>query len=98
MALTFNGLQPVRFGGRDCTPKLDVEIQLRLQNIQVFNDEADEVLASAFPNDTEYVRNFLRDHMTVMEKEKLQVYLIGGETGLENMDKIMTAAGAKNAK
>ena len=96
MPLTFNGIQPVKFGGRDCTPKLDVEIQLRLQNIKVFNEEADEVLASAFPNDIEYVRNFLRNNMTILEKEELQIYLIGGETGLRNMDKLMQAGVQQN--
>lgn len=98
MALSFNGLQPVTFGGKECMPtKPDAELQLRLQNIKDFNDEADDVLASAFPNDYDYVRDFLRSNMTLLEKQELQVYLLGGETGLRDMEKLMTSgANAQN--
>ena len=90
MALSFNGLRPVGFGGRECMPvKPDAELQLRLQNIKDFNDEADDILASAFPNDYDYVRDFLRNKMTMMEKQELQIYLLGGETGLRSMDKVL---------
>lgn len=83
MALTFEGIQPVEFGGRACTPKIDAEIKLRLTNINDFNEKADEILASAFPDDEKYVRKFLREKMSVLDKEMLQAYLIGGPNALE---------------
>ena len=99
MALSFSGLQPVRFLDRECTPvKPDAELQLRLENIKTYNEEADEILASAFPNDREYVLNFLRNNMTKLEKEELCLYLLGGETGLRYTNTILTAEAAENAK
>lgn len=79
MALSFNGIQPVEFGGKDCMPKLDTETRMRISQIKNYNDEADEVLASAFPDDEIYVREFLRDKMTPLDKQTLQAYLLGGE-------------------
>lgn len=98
MTLSFNGLQPVDFGGRNCEPKINAELQLRLGNIRNFNEEADDVLASAFPNDYDYVRDFLRNRMTTIEKETLQVYLIGGDTGLKHADTFIKARAEENAK
>ena len=97
MALTFNGLQPVRFGGRDCEPKIDAETQLRLQNLKGYGPETDEVLASAFPGNEIYVKEFLQTKMTTFEKEELHAYLLGGESMLRNLHE--TVAGAlKNGK
>lgn len=79
MALEFNGLQPVSFGGKECTPELNTELKLRLAEIKTYNDEADEVLASAFPKNEAYVKGFLAKNMTVIEKETLHAYLLGGE-------------------
>lgn len=79
MALSFNGLEPVAFGGRDCVPKIDTETKLRIQAIKAYDSTSDEVLASAFPNDEAYVRDFLANKMTVYEKELLHAYLLGGE-------------------
>lgn len=85
MALSFNGLEPVRFGDKDCTPKITTEIKLRLEQIKEYNDSADEVLASAFPEDEMYVKDFLRTKMTAMDKERLHAYLYGGETLLNTL-------------
>lgn len=79
MALSFNGLEPVNFGGKDCTPRINTEIKLRLSQIKEYDANTDEVLASAFPDDEEYVLKFLRDKMTTFDKQTLHVYLIGGE-------------------
>lgn len=85
MALSFNGLEPVRFGGRDCTPRITTEIKLRLEQIKAYDDNADDVLASAFPDDENYVRDFLKNKMTAMDKERLHAYLYGGETLLNTL-------------
>lgn len=79
MALSFNGLEPVTFGGKDCTPKINTELKLRLSQIKEYNDAADEILASAFPDDENYVLDFLRNKMVALEKQTLHVYLMGGE-------------------
>lgn len=79
MALDFNGLQPVGFGGKECKPELNTELKLRLSQIKNYNDEADEVLASAFPKNEAYVKKFLSENMTVIEKEMLHAYLLGGD-------------------
>lgn len=80
MALSFNGLEPVEFGGKDCVPRITTEIKMRLADLKDYNDATDEVLASAFPNDEAYVKDFLRDKMTVFDKQLLHAYLMGGES------------------
>ena len=85
MALTLNGLQPVNFCGKECMPKIDAELRLRLQNIKLYNAEADDILASAFPNDSIYVKEFLTDRMTVYEKQTLHLYLLGGDQMLDTV-------------
>ncbi len=106
MALSLNGLEPVEFEGRACTPVINTELKLRLTQITEYNEAADLVLASAFPNDEEYVRNFLQK-APVVEKEILHAYLVGGERaakaaidGLEDgvkkaIDKALESAGSK---
>lgn len=85
MALSFNGLEPVEFGGKECTPKLDTELKLRLSQIKAYTEADDEVLASAFPDDEVYVREFLKDKMTVLEKQTLHAYLLGGMTAVDTL-------------
>lgn len=80
MALSFNGIEPVTFGGKECTPKINTELKMRLSQIKDYNAEADEVLASAFPDDEKYVLEFLQEKMTTFDKQTLHVYLVGGET------------------
>lgn len=79
MALSFNGLEPVTFGDTECTPKINTELKLRLSQIKEYNTETDEILASAFPDDEEYVLEFLREKMTNFDKQTLHLYLVGGD-------------------
>lgn len=99
MALSFNGLEPVTFGGKDCTPKINTELKLRLSQIKEYNDSADEILASAFPDDESYVLDFLKNKMVALEKQTLHLYLMGGEMMvskvLNRLDDVMNE-GAKN--
>ena len=85
MALSFSGIQPVEFGGKDCTPKLDTELKMRLAQIKTYTEADDDVLASAFPDDEAYVRAFLKDEMTVLEKQTLHAYLLGGMTAVDTL-------------
>lgn len=78
MALSLNGLEPIEFKGKACTPVINAELKLRLTQITNYGESADNVLASAFPDDEDYVRNFLKNAPTV-EKEILHAYLVGGE-------------------
>lgn len=83
--LSFEGYQPVAFGGRECTPKINQELRLRLARLQ-FNtqadiDKADEILAECFPNDEEYVKKFM-DNLAPFDKQQLQAYLVGGASGM----------------
>lgn len=87
--LNFSGLQPVGFGGRECMPKLDAELRLRIQMMKT-ETEADkergaEILAEAFPKDSEYVRKFILEQMTSYEMRELQVYLSQGAEAAKNI-------------
>lgn len=85
--LNFNKMhEPVSFGGRECMPSVDEELKLRLQQINTYNAEAKGVIASAFPKDEKYVRNFL-DNMSDLDVQELHVYLIGGINLVEKMRK-----------
>lgn len=79
MALSFNGLEPVTFGEKECVPKITAEIELKLAQIKRYNKEADEILASAFPDDEIYVQSFL-SKMPMLDKQVLHAYLVGGQT------------------
>lgn len=82
--LSLNTLEPVDFGGRECTPKLDTETKLRLSQINQYNAKAIEVLASAFPDDEDYVEKFLGE-MTTIDLQMLHAYLMGGQTMVETI-------------
>ena len=79
MALSLNGLEPIEFKGKACRPVINAELKLRLTQITNYGESADSVLASAFPDDEDYVRDFLRNAPTI-EKEILHAYLVGGES------------------
>lgn len=79
MALSFNGLEPVTFGSKECVPKITSETELKLSQVKKYDKETDEILASAFPEDEEYVKGFL-DNMTMIDKQILHAYLVGGDT------------------
>lgn len=102
--LSFDGIQPVTFGGRDCMPLLDAELRLRIRELKFDTGaneaRANEVLAQAFPKDEEYVKEFLANQMTPYEKQQLQAYLFAGPTAIRVMDKSIAEAikGATNGK
>lgn len=80
--LSLNALEPVDFGGRECMPKVDAETKLRLSQIKDYNSKSIDVLAMAFPDDEEYVKEFLAE-MTTIDIQLLHAYLLGGPTMVE---------------
>ena len=92
MALSIGGLEPVEFGGVSCTPKLNTETKMRLSQIRDYDESADEVLASAFPKDESYVKEFLTTRMTTLDKQTLHAYLMGGDLMIKQMIKKIEGA------
>lgn len=86
--LSLSTLEPVDFGGRECTPKLDTETKLRLSQIKKYDARACEVIATAFPDDEDYVKGFLAN-MTTIDIQILHAYLLGGPTMVETIRKQM---------
>ena len=103
MALSLQGIGPVEIKGRFCTPQLNAENKLRLAEIKSYDNTADLVLASVFPDDEEYVQEFLKT-APALEKEILHAYLVGGDTAVkavmdgvnENLKTIVAAATTEN--
>lgn len=89
--LKLNTLEPVDFGGRECAPQINAEVKLRLSRIKKYDEEALSVIAEAFPDDEEYVRNFL-DKMVTMDVQTLHAYLLGGQTMVETLTEQMNNA------
>lgn len=89
--LKFAGIQPVSFNDRDCMPKLDTSKRLRLERIKFTTDaesaEADKVLASCFPDDEDFVLDFLSNKMTTADKQILRSYLLQGEKAIAMLDR-----------
>lgn len=94
--LSFDGIQPVRFGGKDCTPKIDAELRLRIRGIKIDTEanlnDACEKLALAFPDDRAYVEKFLKEQMTPNEIARLQTYLFGGASAVRTLDEMTNKA------
>lgn len=82
--LSLNTLEAVDFGGKECMPQLDAETKLRLSQIKNYDNKAIESLASAFPDDEDYVRSFLHN-MTRIDIQLLHAYLLGGATMVESI-------------
>lgn len=94
--LNLNTLEPVNFGGRECTPDINTETKMRLSEIKKYDESAFGVLAAAFPNDEEYVRDFL-SKMTTIDVEILHAYLVGGQTMVESIrEQMSNTFGGKN--
>lgn len=87
--LHFNGLEPIDFKGQLCEPKIDAEKKLRLSSIKFETEEqikeADNILASCF--DEEYAKDFIREKLSVDDKQVLATYLRSGETGINRLSK-----------
>lgn len=92
MALEFKkGLDAIKFGDIVAVPKLDVEKRLRLQNIKLEDaagiKEAVNVISSCFEGKEDEVKAFINEYMGLSDIARLQVYLVGGDSMLEQVDK-----------
>lgn len=100
--LKFSGIQAVEFDGRDCMPTIDTGKRLRLSNVKFTTDaeieKANQVLASCFPDDEEYVLDFLTHKMTPSDKRILQTYLLQGEKAIAMLDRSVDTFAEKIAE
>lgn len=89
MALQFNTIQPVRFGEIEATPKMTTSSRMRVQRVQFGGDnsEAMETMAECFGNKSDEVLDFMKKNMSTLDLQRLQAYLIGGESMLETLDR-----------
>lgn len=101
--LKFSGIQPVEFNGRNCTPEVNTTgMRLRLDRIKFTSEadinEADEILAECFPQDKDYVYEFIHNHMTPTDKSILRSYLLEGEKAIAMLDRTSDAMAEKAVK
>lgn len=93
MGLNFNKIEPVQFGDIVAMPKIDEETKLRLQNInlstvQGWNDGV-ELMAGCFSEKKDEVKDFMKNNMNSFDLNKLQAYLMGGDSMVEMLEKKM---------
>lgn len=97
MALQINALEAVTFGDIIATPKLNNEVRLRLSGVKFDNEaeinKAQEVIASAFPEQQAQVLEYLRNNpIPVFELQRVQAYLLNGETAVKAFDETFDKA------
>lgn len=94
--LNFNGIEPVNFGGKECTPEINAELKLRLSQIKNYDEKDIKILAEAFPKNEQYVKDFMTKKMSKLDIQTLHAYLVGGQTMVEtvmrNVDKTIENA------
>lgn len=87
MALKIAGIEPVEFGDRKCKPQMDADKRLRLSQLkfETKNDlaKAAEQIARCFPDDENYVREFLENNAGVQDFQLVVMYLRGGQQALD---------------
>lgn len=92
MALTFNKLEPVRFGEIVAMPVLSQELKLRVQQLKPEADNMEEtrnILSECFGEKSMAVKEFMRENFSNMDYIRLQVYLLNGDKGLEDIERRM---------
>lgn len=103
MAFKIAGIEPVELGDKQCKPRLDADKRLRLSEIkfstQVEKRKAIQVIASCFPEDEEFVTEFLTEEAGDQDLQLLALYLRGGQNALnayqQAYDKLMADVVAK---
>lgn len=92
MALTLAKIEAVRFGDFEVVPKFGQEQRKRVQNLRITEenlDEARDVIAACFGDDSEKVKDFMKNNLFLMDYVKLQTYLTQGQFGLDSLEKRM---------
>lgn len=100
MALKIAGIEPVELGERKCRPRMDADKRLRLSqlNYKTKNDiaKAVETIAKCFPDDEDYVQDFLANNAGVQDIQLVALYLRGGQQALNTyqqaFDKLVAEA------
>lgn len=91
MALKIAAIEPVEFGDRKCFPKLNADKRLRLAQIKQDTEQArakaNQVIASCFPDDEDFVLDFLENQISENDRQILTLYLRGGQTALDAYNK-----------
>lgn len=103
MALKIAGIEPVELGDRKCIPKMDADKRLRLGALKFDTQEqinkAITVIASCFPNDEEFVEEFLEANADTTAIMLVSLYLRGGQKALDvfeqSYDKLIAEATEK---
>lgn len=95
MALTLKTIEPVKIDDKSCAPKVNAEQRLRLSEVKLDTEEeraeAIKLIASCFPADEKYVAGKLEQMMT-FDIQRLQAYLMAGDTGLDMIDRALEKA------
>lgn len=103
MAFKIAGIEPVELGDKQCKPRLDADKRLRLAEIK-FSTQAEkrkaiQVIAACFPEDEEFVTEFLTEEAGDQDLQLLALYLRGGQNALnayqQAYDKLMADVVAK---
>lgn len=87
MALKIAGIEPVELGERKCMPRMDADKRLRLSQLK-FKTKTDlakaaGVIASCFPDDEDYVSEFLANYVGPTDMQLVALYLQGGQKALD---------------
>lgn len=86
--LSFQALEPVQFGGKDCKINLNQEIKLRIQVLDVAKEDINrcaEIISEAFPDEREYVKEFITANLGAYDLAELQVYLTQGAKAVKDI-------------
>lgn len=91
--LNFDGIQPVGFYDkttkthRQCYPKITQGLRLRLETAKFDTEQntadAYEILADCFPDDRDFVLDFIKNEMMPRDPQTLRNYLLNGAEGLK---------------
>lgn len=98
MGLKLSNLEPVDFGSFSAMPQLGQEQRLRVQNLEIEEDnldEAREMIAKCFGENEERVKEFLAKNPFRTDYIRLQIYLTQGQSGIDNFERRMDAIMSK---
>lgn len=90
MGLQFEKTQAIGFGDIVAVPHISTELRLRLQKDVRTGTveelcETKDLLAECFTEKRKEIREFM-DDMTIVDLQRLQTYLVGGDTMLQAME------------
>lgn len=92
MALHFNAVEAVGFGDLKVKPQMTRELELRVKNLQITENnlsEAIDTLSSCFGAQAMEVKQFMQENMHEYDLVELSVYLLHGDSGLNNLRNVM---------